>query len=361
MHATTTGWVSLRDIAERAGVSRATVSMALRNHPKVARSTALALQKVAQELGYRSNPLLSTISGLRRRGERIEPKPLQEVAVITSRPTGAPRGASELALAARVEAVQSYAAALGYQLVIHELLQDENAAEHLGRKLFVRGCEALIAMPPERADFAARFPWERFTAVGVRGVGGTTELPVHEVVEDPFAGATRIAMELAARGYQRPGLVLRSVGPETLELQRLEAAWLQGNPREPGGWAPGMICRVAPGDDAAIVRWCEATGPDVIIGSDLDVLRALERSGLFRGDQLGFATLRLEEEALETGVAGLRDTTILQLRAAVNLLEQEQRLLHRGIPEYRQLVPIKPLWFEGNTLRPPVVKKVFAA
>ncbi|NIA06461.1 MAG: substrate-binding domain-containing protein [Actinobacteria bacterium] len=46
--------VTLADIAEMTGFSRATVSMALRNHPEISSRTCVHLQKIARAAGYRA-------------------------------------------------------------------------------------------------------------------------------------------------------------------------------------------------------------------------------------------------------------------------------------------------------------------
>ena len=44
--------VSIKDLAEKAGVSPSTVSRALKNHPRIGEDTRQAIQALAQELGY---------------------------------------------------------------------------------------------------------------------------------------------------------------------------------------------------------------------------------------------------------------------------------------------------------------------
>lgn len=48
---------TLKDIAKQIGVADATVSMALRNHPRISATRRRQIQQVAQAMGYRPNPL----------------------------------------------------------------------------------------------------------------------------------------------------------------------------------------------------------------------------------------------------------------------------------------------------------------
>lgn len=59
--------VTLKDIGEKAGVTKATVSYALRNDKRISLKTRERVQKIAQDLGYQSNPMLASLSSLRRK------------------------------------------------------------------------------------------------------------------------------------------------------------------------------------------------------------------------------------------------------------------------------------------------------
>ena len=50
--------VSLKDVANVAGVHPTTVSMALRNHPRIPEATRSRLKKLAEEMGYTRDPAL---------------------------------------------------------------------------------------------------------------------------------------------------------------------------------------------------------------------------------------------------------------------------------------------------------------
>ncbi|HEY9196721.1 MAG TPA: LacI family DNA-binding transcriptional regulator, partial [Mucilaginibacter sp.] len=60
--------ITIYDIAEKLKVSAATVSRALKDHPRVNKNTKRKIVKTAEEMGYRSN---SFASNLRRRSSNI--------------------------------------------------------------------------------------------------------------------------------------------------------------------------------------------------------------------------------------------------------------------------------------------------
>ena len=51
--------VTLRDIAEKAGVSRMTVSLALRGSPQVSKELQARVRQIAEEMGYQPNARVS--------------------------------------------------------------------------------------------------------------------------------------------------------------------------------------------------------------------------------------------------------------------------------------------------------------
>lgn len=55
----------MRDIANKAGCHYSTVSLALRNHPRIAAETRERVQRAAAELGYRPDPMLAALNAYR--------------------------------------------------------------------------------------------------------------------------------------------------------------------------------------------------------------------------------------------------------------------------------------------------------
>jgi LacI family transcriptional regulator len=51
----------MSDLAAAAGVSKMTVSLALRGHQKISPATRKRIQELAEKMGYRPNPLVQTL------------------------------------------------------------------------------------------------------------------------------------------------------------------------------------------------------------------------------------------------------------------------------------------------------------
>src|SRR5262249_38940411 len=59
--------ITQREVARRARVSQATVSLALRNHPSLPKKTRERVRALASSLGYRPDPALVALSRYRQK------------------------------------------------------------------------------------------------------------------------------------------------------------------------------------------------------------------------------------------------------------------------------------------------------
>ena len=77
--------VRLRDIAEKAGVSRMTVSLALRGDPQVSKDTQARIREIAEELGYQPNAKVSRAMSELAKSRHVEAD--ERLAFLTSEKT----------------------------------------------------------------------------------------------------------------------------------------------------------------------------------------------------------------------------------------------------------------------------------
>ena len=63
---------TMQQIADLVGCSRMAVSLALRNSPKISTVTIARIRKVAEEVGYRPNPMVSALMTQLRHGRTVK-------------------------------------------------------------------------------------------------------------------------------------------------------------------------------------------------------------------------------------------------------------------------------------------------
>jgi DNA-binding LacI/PurR family transcriptional regulator len=346
-------WVSLRDVAAKTELSRSTVSMALRNHPDISQRTRERVCAVAREMGYSPNPFISRVSKRRGSPERAGPRPLVEIAYVSS---GRYYVKAETMMAEaeqRVGEEQSFAASMGYKLVVHHLAKSDEAPESMGARLYNRGCDAVIVGPLRRKDFANRFPWQHFTCVCMGGFGSCDILPVHTIMDDPFRKIERAWSELRARGYRRPGLALLWEPADTPERSLMQGAWLRCLETDPNRPVriPWLEIK-AFGETPRFQTWLRRSKPDVVVAYNTAIRGMLADHGIPWPEGVGLVTMHASDSAYRAqgGVCGFTDTWHVQLQTAITLIDQEIRLFRRGLPEHRQVVHIDSPWHEGDSL-----------
>src|SRR3954463_12432521 len=74
--------VTMKTVAQEAGVTQATVSMSLANHPRIPAETRERIQAIVNRLGYRPNPYISTLMRIRRQGRPLKDQPV--IAIVSS-------------------------------------------------------------------------------------------------------------------------------------------------------------------------------------------------------------------------------------------------------------------------------------
>src|ERR1700679_687475 len=102
--------VTIRMLAKIAGVSTATVSLALRNDPRTRPHVRRRIQKIAAKNNYRPNPVVASLIA-QVRGSRSAPRQGTLGMVFTS---DAPSGVEKLAVKEWTAAVEARASQLGY-------------------------------------------------------------------------------------------------------------------------------------------------------------------------------------------------------------------------------------------------------
>jgi LacI family transcriptional regulator len=194
--------VSLREIARRLGVSHVTVSLALRDSPRVSAAMREKVIKAAEDMGYRPDPMLHALAAYRNR--KSVPAIHSAVAWINAwkDPDELRRykefdlywqGASECAekFGFRLEEFR-----LDRQMTmarLHQIFQTRN----------IRG----ILLPPHgsyQPDWKD-FPWEQYTVA--RFGRSLKSPPAHLVTADQLTNTFIAVSKMRERGYRRIGLI----------------------------------------------------------------------------------------------------------------------------------------------------------
>lgn len=338
--------VTLSQIAERAGVSVATVSLALRGKGLVSRATAERVKSIAESMGYKPNPLLASLATRRfRSAESTVGTPL---AIFNFPPQiDTPRTKSPRKYLAEI---QAEASALGYAPTVYQLTNATRTGP-LFRELYHRMVQGIVITGSMDIDrFGGNFDWNHFSVVTCGRYHRS--LPFHTVRPNIFKAVKTVFHELLSRGYQRIGFAMgRHDTPMEDDEARhgaaiaLEASYLPKKNQLPV--YSGLI-----EDTAAFLAWVEKYRPDAVVGFGVAYYWHLRDRGFHIPEELGFASMHLPSIDNRNLCAGLDQDATAIARQSILLLDQLIRHRERGIPPSALEVLVPPVWHESPSLRP---------
>jgi LacI family transcriptional regulator len=349
--------VTMADIAKAAGVHVTTVSLAMRNHPRLPEGTRQRIQALAARLGYRPDPVLRALVAYR--GRVIERKNFPTLAYVTNWNTrfGWKKVTAHPDFFA---GAQAKANQLGYNLE-HFWMQEPGLTQgRLSRMLYARGINGLlIASHGREMGDALQFDWQNFSAVKIDYFPHKPVL--HNVTNNQFDIVRLAIQKVIALGYKRIGFVMHRGWDHAVdhlwtagvlceqqhlppseriaahifpELEPVEAWFNESN-------AP-VEC-----DFDLFEAWINKHKPEVIISKGSFVLPQLKRMGLRIPRDVAFVDVFLElPDGKEAGVRQNHETVG---GVAVEILAGQLQHNKFGVPDIPTTTFVEGTWFDGAT------------
>jgi len=341
--------VTLRDVARAAGCHFSTVSLALRDHPRLPAETRARLRQLAQQLGYVADPLLASLSSYRTARQPVTFR--SALAWVTNHPTIHGWKQAELFHQYFLGA-EERARALGYKLDVFWLRERGMTPARASQILRSRNVSGLLIAPNPAPGATLELDWPSFSAVAL---GYTLASPsLHLVSTHQYRSIKLALQQLMARGYQRIGLVM----PD-LSDARVDRNWLAGylvtqqflppRQRVPQLFPPAW-------DDRGFAAWVARHKPDAIVTKNAEVLPALRRLGRRVPEDIGVAFLTLP--TVDGELSGLDENPREVGAAAADFLAAMIHRNERGVPAMPQRVLIDGTWIDGRTVRPVPVARI---
>ena len=330
---------TLRDIAQRAGCHYSTVSLALREHPRIPEVTRLRIQQIAQQLGYQPDAMLAALCAYR---ERKQVARRGVIGWLTNH--SAERGWRNSACNRDYfEGASARSAERGYRLECFWLGAPGMTGARMSQILWTRNIQGLL-IPPQEALCSVDIAWHRFSAVTF---GHTLIEPkLHLVSNHEYRTMGKLFSELQHRGYQRLGLVNRRDHDERVDHNWLAAYLVEQNQLHRKNRLPPLI--LDRWHDQAFLDWFRAHRPDAIVTRLPEVLASLRAAGQRVPDDVGVAFHSLDEG--RKGFSGMKKNSFQIGVMAVDLLVDMLHRNERGIPEIPYRLMVEGTWCEGKTL-----------
>lgn len=323
---------TLRQIAEKLGVSTSTVSRALHRNPLVNGATTERVQAALRKAGYQLDPVVSAgMSRIRQR--RFYRETLAWCG-------DNPREAMPW-LAPFFEAVEGYGARLGYAVeYFHFSKATPRELARLASIWRARGIRGVLLGPFRAGHAALPFPWDGLAWVTI---GQALESPVlHSVVRDYGADIRAALGWLKEQGCERPCFVHDGGVRHLFGTAMLQASMVHYHGAHPRPVEPYHEFNPArPGDFHA---WVKLNRPDGVIWGRLP--RQVWREAKAATEGLPRVLLSPPDTpgTLADAHFGARYEVIGQ--ASVNLLHRLLSNREFGLPAYKQTVALSSVFNE---------------
>ncbi|KAF0095780.1 MAG: LacI family transcriptional regulator [Puniceicoccaceae bacterium 5H] len=341
---------SLQDVANVAGVSKMTVSLALRDHPRISTATRDRVKKAAAQVGYQPNPEVSQFMKAIRKKPTADGFPL---AYVTTGETlrGWRDSPTEFAY---WEGACERAASYGYYLEEYWLEMPRMSGRRLSDILWNRGIKGIIIPPIFRVlsqtnrEMTLDLNWDRFCSVTI---GDPLTSPrINRVLHDHYSSVLTAMSRLVDLGYRRIGLCLREHMDLTVN-QRWQAGYRVFRTSHPVERIEPLIRPVL---QAPVVKdWIHQNRLEAVLSADLRMPEIFEEMGIEMGTEIAYADLDLElEKPLYRNISGIVQNSTLLGMAAVDLLVTNLHRSQTGIPKVPFVTQIQGDWLErGSTPR----------
>lgn len=335
---------TLRSIAEALGLSRTTVSDALRGVGRVDTATAARVARHAEKVGYRPNPLTgSVMSSIRRGRARVFRGSLAVVDI--AEPGRMPHGPFHLEIVAGIRARSDD---LGFS--VEEFVAGPSALplHRLDRILQSRGIHGVVVLPAWYAPDLTGLHWENYAGIYTDYM---IERPsLHSVCADHYHLIITALETVKQRGYKRPGMLMQVRRDERIELRQTAAFRAFQATHFPDDPVPLLIRADPPQLKADFPAWFTQYKPDVVVSHFEETLDWMTACGARVPETHGFVTPNVI--TFQRPVAGLdMQGRTIGSRAAEMLIGQILRN-ERGLPEWPSRTVLAARWVEGPTVRP---------
>lgn len=334
---------TLRTLAKTLGLSRTTVSDALRGSPRVKADTMKRVHLAAKEAGYERNPLTGAVMSLLRRSRGQQFRGVLGALEMV----GPDRSAHVIRYnEALMRGITERAGELGFKVERFEIGGNGVRINRLDTILHTRGIQALVLLPASGFPDYSSLSWERYTAVYTDYYIDQPSL--HCVCSDHYRSMVGLLHHIHGRGYRRPGLFMEIPLDERLQF-RWEGAFLALQKYLPEiDEVPSLRVDTISRRDFEV--WFRKYNPDVVLGHFPEVIEWMKACGAKVPKTHGFVCLNSLRSEGNCAALDLQ-TPELGARATELVIAQ---LLHNefGVPEQPSLTTIPARWIEGPTVRP---------
>lgn len=365
--------VTVRDIAQAAACSPASVSRALRGQGKVSPELREKIERLAEEMGYRPNPLVSSL--MATRNQRSERHRLRaNIAWLNNHPDKN-LWTNYVYRRPVMEAAQERCRELGYGFEQIWSFEPGLTGQRLGQIMKARGISGILVPSNIELMEMMGFDWSPYSVVCL-GDHEAGQKAWHRAGCSNRKNLEVAYLALRQLGYRRigfaMGMYLLDEEPESIQAvhnfnlgKPYESTLFRGaSPRAMlAGFAFSQLMvpqkdRVRPflyrrNEDAFLRKlgdWVRQARLDALICGEVMTLQAIRTVGLRVPEDIALAHLNIADDV--PGWAGVNTKKEQQAASAIDLLNYQILHNQRDEPPFVQTIYIEGEWQNGWTAPP---------
>lgn len=338
--------ITLKDIAQEAGVSATAVSLAMRGSGRISNDRTQKIQQIAERLGYARDPMMSALCAYRDTNRpRINNANIYFLQFGHASKSIKNQGTEERDLwnGALKETKQ-----LGYSLNKIWVGDPSLNPERIRSILKSRGVAGLIV-------YQANSPIDHLKSIfndfSVMWLGdGPKDTSLHSVRLNRFSSMKLAWENLSTQGYQTGGLVFSEHSADQ-NYGEWDAAHSHFQRKFVGRaqYIPPLTFRSNEDCDIDALRdWLEKWKPQVIISAFKKVYHLLQQLDLDIPNDIGYLALSTNNGSEITGIDQEMESIS---QTGIRLLDQLIRNREQGIPKHQQIIETNGQWNSGETLK----------
>ena len=346
--------ITMKDVAQKAGVHTTTVSLVLRNSARIPLATRRRIQAIAKEMGYHEDPMLSALVSYRN--QRMVPKAPPTVALIYDFKDQEELDRAPVPYRKFLEGAARKAEELGYHAEPFFFSGRARSAEgrRIGRILFSRGIKGAILCAFRSETESFDFDWNQFSAVQIECQH--LKLSLHMVSADQLMTAREAVRKVWAQGYRRIGIAVGRAEETYLDHAFTvgfhgEAALHPGMKLAP----PLLLANGATTEECIpiLLEWIERFKLEAVISNWMNIPDALEAIAGKIPPGLAVVELELESKPHRSSFGGTMPRDVVVGERAMEQLAMLLRLNQTGLVETPNRILIPGIWLEGSRAAKP--------
>jgi len=338
---------TMSEIAAEAGVSKMTVSLALRSSHRVSKKRRDHILQIAERMNYRPNPMVQTLmANLRATRAPALNSTLAWITSFESENGWKEHRAAYLYFQGAVQRGEQ----LGYRIEPVWACAAGMTGKRLTEILRARGIYGILVAPVQKMQRPLDLEWRYFASATVGFSFNSTKL--HRAAANLAEAMTLALSKCREREFRRVGFVT----PADTD-KRVNHAWLASYL----AWQHFIdhedrldVLYVGPDEriEDQLKQWVCRNRPEVIISPNREFTDWLPRRlGLKVPEDIGYVCLSRSETADHAELfTGINQNESSVGAAAVDLVAAQLQRNEFGLPDNPKIVLIENEWHEGQTL-----------